>query len=156
MNLSAFNLVAATALTALSAFAPGCKPGDANRQSLQSPAASETPDSLSSANPDQEEMLSLLQGAWQNEQDSTDLLVFNGAKMRHIRDSTAVTEKEIDIDASCSNTACNPARGSAGWCFTELSDFDAQCNLVVRCDSALLQFSPVGVENATRSYKKKK
>ncbi len=113
-------------------------------------------DSLTTANPDNNDMLLLLRGKWQSEADSAYVVEFTDSTLRHFNNSQLTHETMLELDAQCENVACQPARDSTGWCFLEKGQSDIQCNLVMKCDKNNLKFAAVGAANGLLSFKKLK
>ncbi len=113
-------------------------------------------DSLVS-NPDAADLLQTLQGKWQSVDDPTYVVEIVGDKMTHYNDGKASVESEIEVDAGCLSNACkvDSTDLSDGWCFVEKGQFDAQCNLVLKCDKQALQYRAIGAANATLRFTKK-
>ncbi|MEI6409472.1 MAG: hypothetical protein WCR52_08820 [Bacteroidota bacterium] len=112
--------------------------------------------SLIKSGPANDELLETLQGRWQSLTDSTYVLEFLGTKMIHFNNGTQSAETEIEVNADCKSTACTVPEGTQadGWCFIEKDQNGAQCNIVVKCDRKVLQYSAVGSAGATLSFKR--
>ena len=117
---------------------------------------SSQPDSLVSV-PDAADLLQTLQGKWQSESDSTYVVEIVGNKMKHYNNGLASVDSEIEIDASCGSNACkvDSTDLTDGWCFVEKGQFDAQCNLVLKCDQQALQYRAIGAASGTLRFSKK-
>jgi len=105
---------------------------------------------------DSNDLLDALQGRWQSEQDESYVLEIVGSKMRHLNNGKLSAETDIEVDSKCLTTACavdSLAQG-AGWCFVEKGQFDAQCNLVVKCDSAVLLYRSLGAASGLTGFKR--
>lgn len=99
--------------------------------------------------PDATDLLDVLQGKWQSEQDPNSRLEIAGNKMRHIVNGVLQVENIIEIDAKCQNNTCKQEGSdtSDGWCFVEKRQPDAsneQCNVVLKCDKQSLQYRTIG------------
>ncbi len=103
------------------------------------------------------DLLQTLQGKWQSEQDSNYLIEISGDKMKHYNGGQLSVESQIEIDANCRSVACtaDSLETSSGWCFVEKGQFDAQCNLILKCDKQLLQYRALGAASPGLSFKKK-
>ncbi|MCY7328577.1 MAG: hypothetical protein LH618_08520 [Saprospiraceae bacterium] len=109
------------------------------------------------ANPDNGDLLQTLQGKWQSEDDNTYIVEIVGDKMNHYNGGKVSITSEIEIDASCLSNACkvDSMDLSDGWCFVEKGQYDAQCNLVLKCTKQALQYRAIGAANATLRFTKK-
>lgn len=106
--------------------------------------------------PDAADLLQTLQGKWQSEQDSTNLIEITGEKMTHYNSGQVSLESVIEIDGNCLTNACkaDSLDTPSGWCFIEKGQYDAQCNLVLKCDKQTLQYRPLGAANPALRFKK--
>lgn len=113
-------------------------------------------DSLIS-NADAADLLQTLQGKWQSEDDSNYIVEIVGEKMKHYNGGKVSVESEIEIDASCLSNACkvDSTDLSDGWCFVEKGQYDAQCNLVLKCTKQDLQYRAIGAASAALRFHKK-
>jgi hypothetical protein len=105
--------------------------------------------------PDTKDLASALQGVWRNLEDSTYLLEIADAKMKHLNGGALSAETEIEIDAKCKSSACAVDSSLAivdGWCFIEKGPFDAQCNLVLKCDKNELHYTAIGSTGKTMMF----
>ncbi len=145
-------LLCLSVLVALLLFA--CKQNP--KQQNPTDAATNTLDTTNSK-ADSNDLLDALQGKWQSEQDITYMIEIVGNKMRHVNGGKLTVETDIEVDSRCETTAClvDSIRVVTGWCFVEKGQFDAQCNMVVKCDSSTLQYRPVGAVNALLAFKRK-
>ena len=109
------------------------------------------------AEPDAADLLQTLQGKWQSEQDSTYQLEILGDKMSHYNAGRLSLESQIEIDGNCLSNACkvDSIETANGWCFVEKGQYDAQCNLVLKCDKQTLQYRALGAASPTLIFKKK-
>ncbi len=144
-------LLCLSAVVALSLFA--CK----RNSSQQNTAADSTALDSTKSEADSNDLLDALQGQWQSEQDATYVLEIAGSKMRHLNGSKLTAEADIEVDSKCETTACtvDSLVVVSGWCFVEKGQFDAQCNVVIKCDSAILQYRPLGAASALLAFKRK-
>ena len=146
------HLLCLSVLVALLLFA--CK--QTPKQQSPADAATNTLDTTNSK-ADSNDLLDALQGKWQSEQDATYLLEISGNKMRHFNGGKLTAEMDIEVDSRCETTACviDSVTVVTGWCFVEKGQFDAQCNMVVKCDSVTLQYKSLGAANALLAFKRK-
>jgi hypothetical protein len=141
-------------LLALGCCAFACVNGTNNAP--QSGAVRPADSTATVSNPDAADLLRVLQGKWQNEQDPSHVLEILDEKMRHLNNGQLSVENMLEIDGKCLSAACkvDSVDTSEGWCFVEKGQFDAQCHLVVRCDKQQLQFRALGAANGTLAFKK--
>jgi len=117
-------------------------------------------DSTKSAIPDPNDLLRTLQGTWQSEQDPGYILEIADTQMRHLNGGKLTLQCMIDVDGACESPVCKPdgVDTSDGWCFTEITGkngkYDAQCNFVMVCDTAKLQYRSLTSGGAGLSFKK--
>jgi hypothetical protein len=106
---------------------------------------------------DSNDLLDALQGQWQSEQDATYVLEITGSKMRHLNGGKLTVETDIEVDSQCETMPCvvDSITVVTGWCFVEKGPSDAQCNMVVKCDSVTLQYKSLGAANALLAFKRK-
>jgi hypothetical protein len=98
-----------------------------------------------SEGPATEELLNLLRGRWQNEEDAAYVLDIRNGFMKRMLGSQILEESELQAFSNCDSIPCTTEKSAApGWCFTETSANDEQCHRVVKCDNSLLQFETVG------------
>ncbi len=95
--------------------------------------------------PDNADLLKVLQGKWQSNQDPNYIIEVIGNRMLHQNNGQPTLETSIEADATCSNAACKieGADTSDGWCFIEIGQ-DTQCNLVLKCDKTQLHYRALG------------
>jgi hypothetical protein len=143
------NLVISMAI--LSLFLTQCQIGSSKK-----PENTGADTSLVKSGPANDELLETLQGRWQSLTDSTYVLEVRGNKMVHFNNGTQSAETEIEVDADCKSTACTVPEGTQadGWCFIEKDQNSAQCNVVVKCDRKVLEYSTVGSTGGTLSFKR--
>ena len=98
------------------------------------------------AQPDANDLSTVLQGRWQSESDSSYVIEVVDNKIRHFSQHKFVFESDIEIDSNCQTATCkrDSADLSDGWCFTEKGQYDIQCNLVIQCDKQKLQYKAIG------------
>jgi hypothetical protein len=111
------------------------------------------------AEPDDNDLLRVLQGVWQSEDDNNYSLEITDTQLRHLQNGKAVMESTIDVDGTCRNTVCPDSLDTSdGWCFIEKTpqgrDEQAQCFFVQRCDAGLLQYRLLNGTGKTLSFKK--
>ncbi|MFN0033452.1 MAG: hypothetical protein ACKVUS_00210 [Saprospiraceae bacterium] len=111
--------------------------------------------------PDAGDLLRILQGRWQSEQDASYILEITDTRMRHFNGGKLSAESKIEMDGACQSPVCkaDSVDTSDGWCFSETpleqSGTDAaQCNFVVMCDTALLQYRALGAAGGGLAFKK--
>jgi len=105
---------------------------------------------------DANDLLDVLQGRWQSEQDATYELEIVGNQVRHLNGGKLTQEIEIEVDATCHSTNCTTnATALSGWCFVEKGQHDARCCLVTRCDSVTLQYRAIGAAGGGLAFRKK-
>ena len=106
---------------------------------------------------DSHDLLDVLQGRWQSEQDATYFLEISGSQMRHFNGGKLTQETEIEVDAACRSTACTSDSTAtlSGWCFVEKGQYDAQCCVVTKCDSTRLQYRAIGTAGSGLAFRKK-
>lgn len=143
------NLMISMALMCL--FLTQCQIGSSKK-----PDSAGVDTSLVKSGPANDELLETLQGRWQSLSDSTYVLEIRGNKMVHFNNGTQSAETEIEVNADCKSTACTVPEGTQadGWCFIEKDQSSAQCNIVVKCDRKVLEYSAVGSTGATLSFKR--
>ncbi len=117
--------------------------------------ASQTDTLVSAA--DATDLLQTLQGKWQNERDPSYILEIADDKMKRYQDGKVSMELEIEVAANCLGNACKVDSTNLlnGWCFVEKGQFDAQCNLVLKCDKQVLQYQVIGAATDTLRFLKK-
>lgn len=110
--------------------------------------------------PDQNDLLKVLQGKWQSEQDPTYVLEISDTQMTHTQNGQVVHQAALDVDGACQSPVCNTEGidTSDGWCFTEMSivegKYHAECMFVTNCSTNALQYRPLGGTGAGLSFKK--
>ncbi len=98
-----------------------------------------------SEGPPADELLDLLRGRWQSEEDAAYVLDIRNSYMKRMLGSQVLEESELQAFSNCDSIPCTTGEPAAsGWCFTEKSANGEQCNRVLKCDNALLQFETVG------------
>ena len=109
------------------------------------------------SNPDAADLLQTLQGRWQNEQDSTWMIEISSDKIKRYDHGKMSLEMEIEIDGTCQSNACKTDSTNLpnGWCFIEKGQYDAQCNMVVKCDKQTLWYQIIGAGNDTLRFGRK-
>jgi hypothetical protein len=102
------------------------------------------------------DMLSLLQGKWQNEKDTANSIEISGNSIRHFNGGKMAVEDSLEIDIQCQNVSCLPGKDTLppGWCFLEKGQYDIQCNRVTKCDGKSLRFRVIGAEQGVISFRK--
>lgn len=122
------------------------------------PATADSPadSSATTLSVDANDLLDVLQGRWQSEQDATYELEIVGNQIRHFNSGKLTQEIEIEIDATCrSNNCTTNATTLSCWCFVEKSQHDTRCCLVTRCDSITLQYRAIGTAGNGLAFHKK-
>jgi hypothetical protein len=134
-----------------------CACGHAPKTTAPVPADSPSDSSSATLFVDANDLLDVLQGRWQSEQDAAYELDISGSQMRHFRDGKLSQTADIEVDASCRSAACATENATAlsGWCFVEKGQHDAQCCLVTRCDSATLQYRAIGAAGGGLTFRRK-
>lgn len=137
-------------------YTTACTPSTPAANTADGTNTSVKADSLLS-NPDNGDLLQTLQGKWQSEDDSNYTVEIVGDKMKHYNGGKISVEAEIEIDAGCLSNACkvDSTDLSDGWCFVEKGQYDAQCNLVLKCTKQNLQYRAIGAATATLRFTKK-
>lgn len=122
--------------------------------SSKKPEHSGADTSLVKSGPASDELLETLQGRWQSLTDSTYILEFQGIKMIHLNNGSVTAEMEIEVSYDCKSTACTVPEGTQadGWCFIEKDKNTTQCNVVLKCDHKVLEYSTVGSAGRTLSF----
>ncbi len=128
-----------------------------NTSSANTLGGTQTPRDSTLAEPDASDLLQILQGKWQSAQDSTYFIEIAGSKMRHYNNNQMSLETDIEIDGNCLSNACqvDSLDTENGWCFVEKGQFDAQCNLILKCDKEVLQYRALGAANPALVFRKK-
>ncbi len=106
--------------------------------------------------PDAADLLAVLQGKWQNETDSTDVLEIADTKMHHFNNGKFSFASDIEIDGKGKSIPCqvDTLDTQNGWCFVEKGQYDVQCNIVLRCDGKVLQYRALGAADGLLRFKK--
>lgn len=131
-----------------------------NPKVVQPTDANSTVGSDKSAIPDPNDLLKVLQGSWQNEQDPAYLLEITDTQMTHTRGGSMVHQASLDIDGACQSPVCKTGDVDTtdGWCFTEMSiqkgKYHAECMFVIQCDENRLQYRPLGDTGSGLTFKK--
>ena len=108
------------------------------------------------ATPDAGDLLELLQGKWQSEQDPTYQIEFVDSLLRHINGGKLTIESGVTVDGNCASSICEAAANSPeGWCFQEKAGEDTQCNLVLQCTHDTLRYRALGAAGGDLIFKKK-
>lgn len=129
-------------------------------QATQSNSSQMAESANKSAIPDPNDLLKVLQGNWQSEQDPGYVLEITDTQMTHTRNGSVVHQASLDIDGACQSPVCKAGDvdTSDGWCFTEMSiqkgKYHAECMFVVQCDANRLQYRPLGDTGTGLSFKK--
>ncbi len=139
--------------------AAGCWAAACNNTSNPAPALTSGPARQDSTliEADAIDLLQTLQGKWQSEEDSSYQIEITGNKMKHFNAGKVSMEAQVEIDANCRSVACtaDSLETTSGWCFVEKGQFDAQCNLILKCDKQILQYRALGAASPGLSFKKK-
>jgi hypothetical protein len=114
------------------------------------------PDIEKSAGPDGSDLLRTLQGKWQSERDPSYYIEFADTRMIHSNGGKVTAESEIEIDVLCQNTACvsDSTDLPEGWCFTESSGSEIQCNCVLICDKTTLSYIAIGAAGGNLNFRR--
>jgi hypothetical protein len=113
-----------------------------------------------SSAPDPADLLKTLQGRWRSEQDSTYTIEISDTQMSHRNGGQLTYQSMIDVDGACESSVCklDGIDTSDGWCFTEMTveegKYAAQCNFVMLCDTARLQYRSLSGTGSGLSFKK--
>lgn len=109
-----------------------------------------------STGPDSQELLKMLQGKWQSETDAGYLLLISNDTMQHLNNGQTSGISTLEIDVNCQNTACktDSIDTSDGWCILEKGQFDIQCNLVLKADTARLEYRALGAAGGGLHFRK--
>lgn len=116
---------------------------------------SQAPQSAS-VGPDNQELLNLLQGKWQSETDAGYQLLISNDTMQHLNNGQTSGVSTLEIDVNCQNTACktDSIDTSDGWCILEKGAADIQCNLVLKADTARLEYRALGAAGGGLHFRK--
>jgi hypothetical protein len=111
--------------------------------------------------PDPNDLLRVLQGRWQSENDPQYVIEIADTQLRHFNAGNMTSQSMIDVDGACQSPVCQPGEGtdtSDGWCFLEQTivngKFEAECHFVIRCDKERLQYRALGAAGAGIVFKK--
>lgn len=109
-----------------------------------------------SAGPDGSDLLRTLQGKWQSERDPSYFIEFEDTRMIHSNSGKITSESEIEIDVLCQSRVCTADSTdlSEGWCFTEKSGAEIQCNCVVICDKNVLSYRATGAAGGNLNFRR--
>ncbi|HLP96750.1 MAG TPA: hypothetical protein VK168_22065 [Saprospiraceae bacterium] len=131
-----------------------------NTKSAQNGNGANAETSDKAAIPDQNDLLKVLQGRWQSEQDPTYVLEISDTQMTHTQNGTVVQQANLDVDGACQSPVCKPdgVDTSDGWCFTEMTivegKYHAECMFVTLCNANQLQYRPLGGAGNGLAFKK--
>src|SRR5271154_1726291 len=91
--------------------AQGCDVNPQKTTSANAPSGANQP-------VDRGDMMTLLQGKWQNERDTSDHVEINGTRILHFNAGKLIFEDTLEVDIPCQ---CMPPIDTfpAGWCFME-------------------------------------
>jgi hypothetical protein len=109
-----------------------------------------------SAGPDGSDLLRTLQGKWQSERDPSYVIEFADTRMIHTNSGRVTYESEIEIDVLCQSKVCTADSTdlSEGWCFTERSGSELQCNCVLICDKTTLSYIAIGAAGGNLNFRR--
>lgn len=131
--------------------------GNAPQKTTHSSADTSKDSSATALSVDADELLDVLQGRWQSEKDAAYEVEFSGSKVRHFNSGKLTQESDIEVDAACSTNACTSDSTAtlSGWCFVEKGQYDAQCCIVTKCDSATLRYHAIGAAGSGQVFRRK-
>lgn len=107
--------------------------------------------------PSTQDLLDALQGRWQNEQDSTNIIEINDDLITYYQNGREQASHGIEVYNDCPTTVCgvDSLKASEGWCFVEKNDRETTgCVQVLDCGPATLRFQVLGGNGSVRSFKK--
>lgn len=101
------------------------------------------------------EPLSLIQGRWRAEEDSTYEVEITADRIRHFFEGEFLLENELTLDQDCSNAACAIGEAAlSGWCLLEKGEFDIQCLLLLSCTDQRLVYTVLGSTGEAHAFTK--
>lgn len=115
-----------------------------------------TTDVEKSAGPDGSDLLRTLQGKWQSERDPSYYIEFADTRMIHFNGGKVTAESDIEVDVMCQSKVCTADSTdlSEGWCFTERSGSELQCNCVLICDKTTLSYIAIGAAGGNLNFRR--
>lgn len=104
---------------------------------------------LPETGPDATDLLRVIQGKWQNEQDPGYYLEIVDTDMKQYRNGQLTRESQIVVDGACTTLECKTDTTDLtdGWCFKEKSGNETVCRQVKSCDKTHLKFIMVGTHD---------
>ncbi|MEZ4966970.1 MAG: hypothetical protein R2791_17135 [Saprospiraceae bacterium] len=102
------------------------------------------------------DLLEVLQGRWQNEQDTAYFIEFSGNRMKRIEHDSVSEGCNIKVYIDCPADLCkvDSLTASEGWCFVEMRENGDRCMQILNCDTEHLQFRPLDGDSLILSFKK--
>lgn len=112
--------------------------------------AEKTDETLPATGPDANDLLRIIQGRWQNEQDTGYLLEIIDTDMKYYRNGRLDRESQIVVDGNCETEVCqtDTADLTDGWCFMEENSEGTLCRQVKGCDTTHFRFITIGTHEA--------
>jgi hypothetical protein len=129
-----------------------CVPGCVNNKTGVSTTQENPPESAVPG----EEMLSILQGSWEEKGNTGNQMVIMGDKSRYYSNGEQTAMYTLLIDGNCADTVCVADAHTPGWCIQEINEAGAlaRCSRVTKCDSVALTLIRSDAAGDTLLYKK--